>query len=104
MMVRHFLITNQGSIEEISEEDSQRGLPRFADEQLQYLQVTVDSADDGGQVEVRTLGALVDFDAEGRLQEADARGFDEETLASFEHDACIQFALNEAIPGWYAVN
>ncbi|WP_353253153.1 hypothetical protein [Salinisphaera sp. PC39] len=109
MTVRHFLLTHDDSIEEFSEEEAARvasgdtPLPRFADKRLRYLQVSVEQADESGQIQVRTVGAVVGFDEEGRLQEA-AAPEDETEFTSFEHDACVQFALKDTVPGRYALN
>lgn len=110
MTIRHFLLTNEGSIEEFSAEEASRvasgdvSLPRFADKRLRYLQVAVEEAGEGGRVQVRTLGAVIGFDAEGRLREAGAPDGEEDTLSYFEHDACVQFVLRDAVPGRDALN
>lgn len=110
MAIRHFLLTHEGSIEEISEEEAVRvasgnaSLPRFADKRLRYLQVAVEEPDDNGQIQVRTLGAVVGFDAEGRLHEAAMPTGEAETVSYFEHDACVQFALKDSVPPRYALN
>lgn len=110
MTTRHFLLTNEGSIEEFSEEEASRvaagdtSLPRFADKRLRYLQVAVEEAGDSGRIQVRTLGAVIGFDAEGRLREAGAPDGEQDTLSRFEHDACVQFALRDTVPGRYALN
>jgi hypothetical protein len=109
MTIRHFLLTNEGSIEEFSEEEASRvavgdtSLPRFADKRLRYLQVAVE-AGAAGRIQVRTLGAVIGFDAEGRLREAGAPDGEEGILSHFEHDACVQFALKDTVPGRYALN
>lgn len=110
MTTRHFLLTHEGSIEEFSEEEAvlvatgDTSLPRFADKRLRYLQVAVEEPDDSGQIQVRTLGAVIGFDGEGRLREAGAPDDEAETVSYFEHDACVQFALKDTVPGRYALN
>lgn len=110
MTIRHFLLTHEGSIEEFSEEEAVRvatgdtSLPRFADKRVRYLQVAVEELDEGGQIQVRTLGAVIGFDAEGRLHEAGMPDGEAETVSYFEHDACVQFALKDSVPGRYALN
>lgn len=110
MTIRHFLLTHEGSIEEFSEEEASRvasgdtSLPRFAEKRLRYLQVAVEETDEAGRIQVRTLGAVIGFDAEGRLREAGAPDGEEDTLTHFEHDACVQFALKDTVPGRYALN
>lgn len=110
MAIRHFLLTHEGSIEEFSEEEAVRvatgdaSLPRFADKRLRYLQVAVEEPDESGQIQVRTLGAVIGFDGQGRLREAGVPGDEAETVSHFEHDACVQFALKDTVPGHYALN
>lgn len=110
MTIRHFLLTHDGSIEEFSEEDAVRvamgdtPLPRFADKRLRYLQVAVEEPDESGQIQVRTMGAVIGFDGEGRLREAGVPDDEAETVSYFEHDACVQFALKDTVPGHYALN
>lgn len=110
MTTRHFLLTHEGSIEEFSEEEAVRvasgdaSLPKFADKRLRYLQVAFEEPDDSGQIQVRTLGAVIGFDADGRLREAAVPDDEAETVSYFEHDACVQFALKDAVPGHYALN
>lgn len=109
MAIRHFLLTQDGSIEEFSDEEATRlatgdeSLPRFADQRLRYVQVAVEEPDESGQIQVRTLGAVVGFDADGRVHEAGAPD-DDESLSHFEHDACVQFALKDTVPGRYELN
>ncbi|HLQ85493.1 MAG TPA: hypothetical protein VK110_05005 [Salinisphaeraceae bacterium] len=111
MPTRHFLLTKDNTIEEFSDEQASRvaagtdTLPQFADKRLRYVQVEFDdSVDNNGELRVRTLGAIISFDDQGRMLQAG--GLDEETdeLSHFEHDACVQFALKEAVPWDYALN
>lgn len=111
MSTRHFLLTQDGAIEEFTEDEAsavaegKHELPRFADERLRYVQVDFDEqANDEGELRVRTLGAIVRFDADGRLCEADSASQDADTLTEFEHDACVQFALRDTIVPSYALN
>lgn len=111
MSVRHFLLTQDGAVEEFSDAEAaavaegKQDLPRFADKRLRYVQVAFDdSANDDGEIHVRTIGAVVRFDNEGRLAESDRTGEDSEALSAFEHDACVQFALRDTIEQSYALN
>lgn len=111
MPIRHFLLTNDNVVEEFTDEQASRVaegtdiLPRFADARLRYVQVDIaDSVDDNGELRVRTLGAIVTFDDDGRMIQADGAEQDTDELSHFEHDTCVQFALNETYPGHYAVN
>lgn len=111
MPTRHFLLTQDGTIEEFSEEQASRvaegmtALPRFADKRLRYVQVDIaDAVDNNGELRVRTLGAVITFDDDGRMIQADGAEGEADELSYFEHDACVQFALNETFPGRYAVN
>lgn len=111
MSTRHFLLTHDGSIEEFTEDEAsavaegKRDLPRFADKRLRYVQVAFDdAANDDGEIHVRTLGAIVSFDEEGRLLEAGRVDAESDTLSEFEHDACVQYALRETIHQSYALN
>lgn len=111
MATRHFLLTHDNAIEEFSEEQASRvaegmtTLPQFADKRLRYVQVDIaDAVDNNGELRVRTLGAVITFDDDGRMIQADGAEGDSDELSYFEHDACVQFALNETFPGRYAVN
>lgn len=111
MSVRHFLLTQEGSIEEFSETEAsavaegKRDLPQFAEKRLRYVQVAYeDTANEEGEIHVRTLGAIVSFDAEGRLREAGSADNESDKLDQFEHDACVQYALRETVGQSYALN
>ncbi|MGN8158838.1 hypothetical protein ACS8Y6_11210 [Salinisphaera sp. RV14] len=111
MSVRHFLLTEDGAMEEFTEDEAsavaegKRDLPRFAEQQLRYVQVAFDDqANDEGEIQVKTLGAIVKFDDAGRLTEADRAHDAQDELNEFEHDACVQFALRDTLPRSYALN
>lgn len=111
MSIRHFLLTEDGAMEEFTEDEAsavvegKQDLPRFADQQLRYVQVAFDDqANDEGEIQVKTLGAIVKFDDEGRLAEADQARDAQDELNEFEHDACVQFALRDTLPQSYALN
>lgn len=111
MSVRHFLLTQDGAIEEFTDEEASavaegtQDLPRHADKQLRYVQVSFDdSANDEGEIQVKTMGAIVRFDDQGRLAEANGTEQTRDELNEFEHDACVQFALRETLPTSYALN
>jgi len=111
MPTRHFLLTNDSEIEEFTEEQASRvaagtdALPRFADTRVRYVVVDIDDAvDNNGDLRVRTLGAIITFDDQGHMLQAGGTEDEADELSHFEHDACVQFALNDTFPGRYAVN
>lgn len=111
MATKHFLLTNDGRIEEFSEEraaqvaSGSEPLPEFADSQLRYVQVAYDESEgESGEIHVYTVGAIVHFDAEGRPAQAETPEAEEHTLSHFEQDACVQFALRDKIPNRYVLN
>lgn len=111
MSVHHFLLTQDGAIEEFSEDeasavaDGTRELPQFAEKRLRYVQVSYeDQANEDGEIHVKTLGAIVSFDQAGRLREAGTAEDEQDKLDAFEHDACVQYALRDAIGRSYALN
>jgi hypothetical protein len=111
MSVRHFLLTQDDAVEEFTAAEAaavaegRQDLPRFADKRLRYVQVDFDdTANEEGEIHVRTLGAIVRFDTDGRLAEADRADQGDDALSAFEHDACVQFALRDTIGQSYALN
>jgi hypothetical protein len=111
MSTRHFILTSSGNIEEFSDDEASavaegtQYLPRFADETLRYLQVAFDErANEDGEIRVQTLGAVVYFDENGQLTDADRADEDSQELTSFEHDTCVQFALKETVGQEHAIN
>lgn len=111
MSVRHFLLAQDGSMEEFTEAqaaavaDGSQQLPRFADKKLRYVQVAYeDRANEDGEIHVRTMGAIVSFDGDGRLREAGSATDETDKLDKFEHDACVQYALRETVGQSYALN
>lgn len=110
MATRHFLLTHDGRIEEYSESQAASvaaglsPLPQYADKRLRYVQVAFDEAErHQGELHVYTMGAVIDFDAEGRPANADTPK-DDEAVSDFEHDACVQFALRETVYQGHALN
>lgn len=100
--IRHFLLSDDGVIEQISSENAasvaagQGRLPDFAAQRAHYLQVIVDDPnDEDNSISVRTAGALVGFDAEGRILSDEIEV--DQTIGSFEHDTCVQLALDGVI-------
>ena len=111
MGIRHFILTNDGRIEEFSENEASKVasgdsvLEQFADLRLRYVQVAYDEeTDSSGELKVRTMGAVINFDGEGRISGAGSPSNKSEALSRFEHDACVQFALRETLPEHYAIN
>ena len=102
MNISHFLLTPGGEIAEVTPEQAaavaagEGTLPEFADARLRYLQVIVDDkTEDEDSIQVRTAGALIHLDADGRLQEAGMAMGGDNAISSFEHDTCVQLALHE---------
>lgn len=111
MGIRHFILTNDGRIEEFSEEQASEVangsclLSQFADSRMRYVQVAYDEeTDSSGELKVRTMGAVISFDEQGRINGAASPNTKSEALSRFEHDACVQFALRETLPEHYALN
>ena len=111
MSTRHFLLTHDGAIDEFSEDEAsavaegKQDLPRFAERRLRYVQVDFDdNVNDDGEIHVRTLGAIVSFDEDGHLRDANRASGEADALSEFEHDACVQYALRETIHQSYALN
>lgn len=103
MHIKHFLLTEDGSIREFNAEEAARiangvnSLPEYADSSLRYVQVVVDEADEENSLHVKTAGALLRFDHDGRLSEAEGNREDEDAISRFEHDTCVQLALKDTI-------
>ena len=111
MSVHHFLLTQDGAIEEFSEDEAaevaegRRDLPQFADKRLRYVQVAYDDkTNENGEIHVKTVGAIVSFDDAGRLREAGSADNEQDKLDAFEHDACVQYALRDTLGQRYALN
>lgn len=111
MAIRHFILTNNGEIEEFSEHEATQVasgtslLARFADSRMRYVQVAYDDeSDSNGELKVRTMGAIISFDGDGRIAGAGTPEGETEALSRFEHDACVQFALRDALPEYYPLN
>ena len=104
MQVKHFILTEDGRIEEYSSEQAmgvasgQTTLPDFADSTQRYLQVQWDDDSlDSGEIKVTTAGAMIHFDQEGCLASAAVPDEDEESISRFEFDTCVQLALEDTI-------
>ncbi len=101
MQIKHYLLSSDGSIREFSSEEAARvangfrTLPEYADTRARYVQVTFDESDDDNSIRVRTAGAFLCFDANGRLTEATSGDESDPELSRFEHDTCVQLALRE---------
>jgi hypothetical protein len=110
MRVRHFIFTNDGRMEEFTEQDASSvavgsmPLPEFADSSVRYIQVAYDNEREQGQIRVRTSGAIVSFDDDGHLCRAQTPDKSGETISRFEHDACVQFALKDELREHYREN
>ncbi|MGB1556820.1 MAG: hypothetical protein ACPHCJ_03465 [Oceanococcaceae bacterium] len=98
--VSHFLFTPQGDIAQVPTDiaadvaSGERPMPQFADNSLRYLQVIVDHEGNKADVQVRTAGALVHFDPKGCVREAGIAMGERDGITRFEHDTCVQLALD----------
>lgn len=98
--VSHFLFTPEGGIEVVPSDvapdvaSGEKPMPEYADNALRYLQVIVDHEGSKAEVQVRTAGALVHFDQEGRVKEAGIAMGEKEGITRFEHDTAVQIALD----------
>lgn len=111
MVTKHFLLTNDDRLEAYSDEQAARvangsdWLPQFADSRLRYIQVSFDDhANESGEIKVYTMGAVIAFDAQGRLAETGSEAESREALSAFEQDACVEFALRQAGAHRYVLN
>ena len=102
MQIKHYLLTGNGEIQEFTLDQAihvalgRQSLPEYAGLEARYLQVVVEEPDDNNTLHVKTLGAHVRFDAHGRLSDS-GELFGERSLSSFEHDTCVQLALQEQL-------
>lgn len=98
MDIKHYIVT-EDRIREFSDEEGtsvangQRLLPEYADSKLRYVQVVVNPNEREGAVQVQIAGAYLQFDDQGRLTEAGAREVNEDD--KFEHETCVQLALDK---------
>jgi len=98
MQVKHYLLTGNGDIQEFTLDQALHvalrhcPMPEYAGLEARYLQVVVEDPDESNTLHVKTVGAHVRFDAQGRLSDA-GELFGERSLSSFEHDTCVQLAL-----------
>lgn len=103
MDTRHFLISERGEIQEYNNDTAQaialgnNVLPEFAGSWVRYLQVQLEKqAED--ELRVTTAAASIQFDDEGRLLQADAPAEHGQNFTEFEHETCIQLALEHNFP------
>lgn len=107
MEVKHFILTNDGRIEQFSTEEAYMvangisALPQFADSRLRYVQVQFDpeaqTLFEEEPLQVRTAGAYVRFDEKGMLVGAGDSEAGEEVISYFEHETCVQLALKDSL-------
>ncbi|HXG29291.1 MAG TPA: hypothetical protein VNJ47_10655 [Nevskiales bacterium] len=105
MQVKHYILTNDGRIAEFSTEEAYKvanrlsALPQYADSRLRYVQVQLDEPDENApdSLRVRIAGAYISFDAQGRLNGANAPAENESAISRFEHETCVQLALRSAL-------
>lgn len=97
--IRHFVLTQEGSIREFSAEQAalvaagDSRMPEFADSHVRYLQLTVND-EASNEIKIQTAGAMIKFDHEGRMAEAKPPA-ESEQISRFEHDAVVQWALRD---------
>ena len=108
MYIKHFVLTDDGSIREYSSEEAfsvANGItriPELADLKVRYLQVRFDETqEEEDSLQVVTAGAAIRFDGDGRLCEADNLAIssdeeDEAPISAFEQETCVQLALESA--------
>ncbi len=100
METRHFLLASDGSIRQYDNDEAQRialglnRLPEFAGSWVRYLQVQFDQVQSGDAVKVATAAASIHFDGDGRLHQADTPAEHGQKVTEFEHETCVQLALN----------
>jgi len=98
--VHHFVLTPDGGLHEYPPAQAAKvaagasKLPEYAERRVRYVQVTVSDESDG-ELQVVTTGATISFDRDGRLAAAGPIGNSDARITSFEHDACVQWALRK---------
>jgi len=98
--IRHFVLTGKGDVQEFSAEQAAlvasgaHCLPQFADTRIRYLQVVVDSDADRDQIRVKTAGASIAFDADGKVTKTGPTE-DDGSISRFEHETVVQWALRD---------
>ncbi len=104
MLIKHFVLTDDGRIREYSSEEAfsvvngMKSIPELADLKVRYLQVRFDEQQEADTMQVITAGAAIRFDADGRLCEADdleisAKPKQAAPISEFEQETCVQLAL-----------
>lgn len=98
--IRHFVLTPEGGIREFSQEQAAQiaaganRMPEYAGRDLRYLQLTLNDNQRKGELKVRTAGARIHFDDNGRMTEA-SPPTEAEPITHFEHDAVVQWVLRD---------
>jgi len=97
----HFVLTPDGGVREFSADLAARvaagsgRLPEYADSRVRYLQITVSTEPNDDDIKIVSAGASIRFDATGRMTEAAPLKVEGDQISSFEHDACVQWALRD---------
>lgn len=105
MLIKHFVLTDDGRIREYSSEEAfsvvngMKSIPELADLKVRYLQVRFDEQQEEDTMQVVTAGAAIRFDADGRLCEADNLEISSKPempapISEFEQETCVQLALS----------
>ena len=112
MEAKHFILKADGEIVEYAPETAadiaagNRAVPEYADRELPYLQVWVDDEINDNELQVRTAGAVIRFNEEGRFAEAEAPDEEiaEDQNMRFAHDTCVQLAVRTRYPEAFTVH
>ncbi|MDX1497649.1 MAG: hypothetical protein R3352_08850 [Salinisphaeraceae bacterium] len=102
MHIKHFVLSDDGHIREFSSERAFKvangidTVPELADAHVRYVQVQFDEQTQEEPLQVVTAGAMVHFDAEGRVLEVGAVEPGNMPITEFEQETCIQLALDAA--------
>lgn len=105
MLIKHFVLTDDGRIREYSSEEAfgvasgMARIPELARLKVRYLQVRFNEEQEEDALQVITAGATLSFDADGRMCEADdlqmAADSKNTPITAFEQETCVQLALSE---------
>ncbi|GEM_PF-707169 len=104
MLIKHYVLTDDGRIREYSSEEAfgaasgMGRIPELADRKVRYLQVRFDDEVDTDSLQVVTAGVALRFDGDGRICEADNIEIAPKIehgapITAFEQETCVQLAL-----------
>lgn len=102
MPLRHYVFEENGALREFTQEAGARvangesALPEYADSQLRYLQVAVDdNVPPNTKVEVRMAVAMLSFNDEGYLTNAESFEDEDDVVSPFERQALAEYVLSK---------